>query len=442
MIFDNCRTPISEITDQELKNFIGNQEENQWIEFKRKDYHRDPNDPEKHKREICKDVTAMANAEGGYIFIGVQEKDKIAQGFFTIDNPDKIVESINSVCLESIDPRIQNLEVQTRSLKWNGRNITLVIIHIPPSDLRPHSFVWKNFTHFVKRYGDQIREYPMSELVEAFSARHYPPILGQIHAQLDAILRNTQQNRRSSMSPQEDALEQQRIGDLLHLMKLRFEEVISDEPYYRILTVPTTLNPDAVSTQDQAIHAILRNPPNVRRTGFGFIGVEKIEYSPEGIKGIDVWGYEVVILRNGFIELRRPLSSTHFQHFKIESGFSAGSKWLQPYAVCELPVTFMKLVKAIYSAVGIDSKIIVQQEYRNLNGFLLVGRHPSNPLFGRIEEHQQMYTQSDAIGQKWTIEPEFVPDQAAYDLVKEIYASFGLSEDLIPLFDANHNFVP
>ena len=146
---------------------------------------------------------------------------------------------------------------------------------------------------------------------------------------------------------------------------------------------------DAVSTQDQAIHAILRNPPNVRRTGFGFIGVEKIEYSPEGIKGIDVWGYEVVILRNGFIELRRPLSSTHFQHFrfeKIESGFSADSKWLYPYAVCELPVTFMKLVKAIYSAVGIDSKIIVQQEYRNLCGFLLVGRHPSNPLFGRVEE--------------------------------------------------------
>ena len=219
----------------------------------------------------------MANAEGGYIFIGVQEKNKIAQGFFTVDNPDKIVESINSVCLESIEPRIQNLEVQTRSLKWNGRNITLVIIHIPPSDLRPHSFVWKNFTHFVKRYGNHIREYPISELEVAFSARHYPPILGQIHAQLDTISRNIQQSRRSSMSPQEDALEQQGVRDLLHLMKLRFEEAISDEPYYRILAVPTTLNSDAVSTQEEEIHTILRNPPNIRRTGFGFIGVERIE---------------------------------------------------------------------------------------------------------------------------------------------------------------------
>ena len=442
MILDNCRRPISEITDQELKNFIGNQEENQWIEFKRKDYHRDPDEPEKHKREICKDVTAMANAEGGYIFIGVQEKDKIAQGFFTVDNPDKIVESINSFCLESIEPRIQNLEVQTRSFKWNGRNITLVIIHIPPSDLRPHSFVWKNFTHFVKRYGDHIREYPMSELAEAFSARHYSPIIGQVNDRLETILSHIQQSRRSSMSPQENALEQQEAKDLLHLMKLRFEEAISDEPYYRILAVPTTLNPDAISIQAQEIDAILQNPPNVRRTGFGFIGVERIEYSPEGIKGISKLGYEIVVLRNGFLELKHPLSSHYFQWFKGERGFSDDSNWLYPYAVCEFPVTFMRLVQAIYSAIGIDSSIIVQQEYRNLNGFLLVGRHPSNPLFGRIGEHQRVYTQPHAIGLQQIIEPEFVPDQVAYDLVKEIYASFGLSEDLIPLFDENYNFAP
>ena len=231
-------------------------------------------------------------------------------------------------------------------------------------------------------------------------------------------------------------------------MKLRFEEVKWNEPYYRILAVPTILNPAAFSTQKHEINAILRKPPNVRRTGFGFRGVKRITSSPEGIIGLDVRdlkdveNYEVVILKNGFIELRSPLSSTHFQHFKAESGLSAGSRWLYPYAVCELPVTFMRLVKAIYSVVGIGSKIIVQQEYRNLGGFLLVGRHPSNPLFGEIEEFQHLYTRPDAIGLQRTIEPEFIPDQVAYDLVKEVYASFELTEDLIPLFDENHNFIP
>lgn len=168
----------------------------------------------------------------------------------------------------------------------------------------------------------------------------------------------------------------------------------------------------------------------------------EIEHSPEGIKGISVLGYELIFLKNGFLELRLPLSSNHFQWFKEERGLSTDSKWLYPYAVCEFPVTFMRLVQAIYSAIGIDFRIIVQQEYRNLSGFLLVGRHPSNPLFGRIDEHQGVYTQPHAIGQKWIIDPRFVPDHVAYDLVKEIYIYFGLSEDLIPLFDENHNFVP
>ena len=82
MILNN--KPISEITHQELKDLIGNTEEDQWIDFKQQDYHRDPNDLEKHKREICKDVTAMANAEGGYILIGVREENKIAQNFFML----------------------------------------------------------------------------------------------------------------------------------------------------------------------------------------------------------------------------------------------------------------------------------------------------------------------------------------------------------------------
>ena len=36
MIFDN--RPISEITDQDLINLIGNQEENLWIDFKEMHY--------------------------------------------------------------------------------------------------------------------------------------------------------------------------------------------------------------------------------------------------------------------------------------------------------------------------------------------------------------------------------------------------------------------
>lgn len=441
MRIDNCYRRISDITAQELKDLIGHQEENQWIEFKRTEYYRDPNDRERHEREICKDVTAIANAEGGYILIGVQETNGVAQGFFTVNNFNRIVESINNICLQSIGPRIQNLEVMPRSFEWNGRDITLVIIHIPPSEMHPHGFRWKGSTNFVKRYGAHIREYPISELAEAFSIRHYPPIIGQLNDKLDTILRHTRQSRRSSMSSQEDALEQQEIGDLLHLMKLRFEEAISEEPYYRILAVPTTLNPDTVSTQEQDIRAILRNPPTVRYSGFGVRGVTDILPSPEGIYSTNTWSdQELILLRNGFLELRSPLSSAHFQWFRIERGFSDYLGWLYPYAVCEYPVTFVMLVKAIYSAAGIDSSIFVQQEYHNLSGFLLVEGHPANALFGQFEHHRHVYERTDPIVSKQTVSSDLVPDQVAYNLAKEVYTYFQIGS--VPLFDAEHNFTP
>lgn len=139
MIFDNRN--ISAITSQELIDLIGNQEENLWIEFKKMEYKKDPADLEKHKREICKDVSAMANAEGGYILIGVDENNKIAQGFFTVPDAKEIAESINAICLQYIDPRIPNLEVEPYPLKWQNKDIELVIVHIPPSGMRPHSFI-------------------------------------------------------------------------------------------------------------------------------------------------------------------------------------------------------------------------------------------------------------------------------------------------------------
>ena len=221
---------------------------------------------------------------------------------------------------------------------------------------------------------------------------------------------------------------------------LESKEAILSGPYYRILAEPTTHI--LIRTEDSIIHKILQNPENVRRTGFGFIGVKKIQFSPEGITGADAWGYEVKLSRHGSLELTTPLSNTQFQWYKQESGIPPGSNWLYPYGVCEYPVTFMRLVKEIYQTAGITSKIHVRQEYHNLNGFLLVGRHPLNPLFGKLDHEQSVYSSFDPIVSQLTVDPCFAPDKVAYDLVKPVYTSFELSEDLIPLFDENHNFTP
>ncbi|MDE0683982.1 MAG: ATP-binding protein, partial [Candidatus Poribacteria bacterium] len=173
MIFNN--RSISEITDQELTDLIGNQEENLWIDFKLKPYQRDPDDSEKYKHEICKDVTAMANAEGGYILIGVSEKNKVAKTFISVPEPDRVVQSIKGICRRHIDLPILKLEIVQRDVEWYGNHISLVIIHIPCSERAPHGFQSKGTTNYVIRDGDEIREYRHSELIGAFSdSIHFP----------------------------------------------------------------------------------------------------------------------------------------------------------------------------------------------------------------------------------------------------------------------------
>lgn len=439
MIFDNRH--ISEIDPQEVIDLIGNQEENLWIDFKQQSYHRDPNDPEKHKREICKDVTAMANAEGGYILIGIREANKVAQDFFTVDNAANVAQRIIGVCLQNIDPRIPSLEVEPYSLRWGNRNIDLVVIHIPPSEMRPHSFIWKNSTNFVKRYGDVTREFPISELIQDLLVRYQPPIISQIESQLSSILRDTRRERRDSISSQDNALDEDEDSELTHLMNLRFHETISDEPYYRIFALPKELNSDAISTQAEHILQIMYDPPNRRYANFGVTGIleREVSFSHEGMQGPNITGGEIILLKNGFLEVRCPLATSNFQWRREESGIS--TPWLYPYVVCEFPVTFLQLVKAVYEASGIHSSVFVQQDYHNLTGFMLPSGNPANIAFAAFQDERNVYRHSHPIVSKRTVESNFVPDHVAYTLVKEVYEYFGLETQWIPAFDERGNFI-
>ena len=448
MMFDSHR--ISEITHQELIDLIGNQEENLWIDFKQQDYHRDSTDPDKHQREICKDVTAMANADGGYILIGVREENKIAQDFFPINNAASIAQSINAICLQYIDPRIPNLEVEPYSLTWQNRDIELVIIRIPPSRMRPHSFMWKNSTNFVKRYGDVIREFPVSELIPDLLVRYQPPFMDsitgqirQIESQLTPILRGTRRERMNSISSEDNALDVDEASELIRIMELRFNEVISDQPYYRIFAAPKELNPEAVDTRSENIRNILQNPPNIRRRGFGITGMLERVLSPEGITGRNTTGGEIISLNNGFLEVRCPLTIQFLRgHGAQQFGIPTSIMWLYPHVVCEFPVSFLKLVKGIYEATGIDSNTIIRQEYHNLSGFTLIGGDPSNPFFSIFDEDEiYVYTLPTPIISERTVDSDFVPDHTAYDLVKEVYEYFELDSQWIPAFDENGNFI-
>lgn len=185
MIFDD--KPISEITNQDLIDLIDNQEEDLWIDFKEQHYHGYRENPEIYKREICKDVTAMANAEGGYILIGVVEENKIAKKFVDIHEVERKADSIYKICHQHILPRITKLEVKPYKLTLLGQEYNIIIINIPFSENRPHGFNSNGALNFVKRYGDTTREFQIEEFIPDLLARHHMPSIDDIRGQLDRI---------------------------------------------------------------------------------------------------------------------------------------------------------------------------------------------------------------------------------------------------------------
>lgn len=211
-------------------------------------------------------------------------------------------------------------------------------------------------------------------------------------------------------------------------------------PTYRIFTVPKELRRNLVNTRDNKIRDILFNPPVVRDLGFGFRGVHKIRPIQEGIKGDGIKGeQEIVLLDNGYLELRSPLENSLFQWRRTESGFH-DTNWLYPYAVCELPVTFLMLAKQIYAMSKVSSSIVVKQEYWNVNGFVLMPGHPANPFFMSFDGAK--YKRENIIGKQMELALDFEPDNVAYQLVQEVYDYFGFGEKQIPLFDENKKFKP
>ena len=450
MIFDN--KPISDIDDQDLIDLIGNQEEDLQVDFKQDDYDKDSNKPEKHKFEICKDVSAMANAAGGYILIGVDEDSRIAKEFFNIDNATGVAQRINDICLKYIKPRIPGLEVREYHLKQENKD--LVIVHIPTNEMRPHGFNLTNtITNiFVKRYNDTIRDYPTNEMLEDYSQRSPTKTeesifsrIQQLETTLTPIIRSAQRERMASITPEDNALDVDNYEELLHIMNPRFDSIISDQPYYRIFALPTTLNPDAVSTEDQHILNIMYNPPDKRRAGFGVTGLwdQEVLQSREGISGRNITGGEIILLKNGYFEVRCPIYN-QFQRGWGSPQFAIPNsvKWLYPYVVIEFPISFMRLAKAVYDASGVNSDVFIQQNYHNITGYALPEGPPTFPTFGAFIDERGVYENPEPLHYEKTVERNFVPDNEAYQMVKHVYAEFGITDlRAIPAFDDEGNFI-
>ena len=143
---------ISQLTEEDIQTLVDNNEKESSI----LEYKQELSGTEPEKKEISKDVSAMANSEGGYLIIGVQEQDGRASA--VVGTPKRIgrqptEEWLESVLISNVRPRI-TIKPKVIDIASDPDRV-VIIVHIPQSPRRPHMVVADGRNAYYKRHNYQ-----------------------------------------------------------------------------------------------------------------------------------------------------------------------------------------------------------------------------------------------------------------------------------------------
>jgi len=155
---------IDDISTADLQALVDNGiPEGRRLEFKRDHYGK----KEEDKREFAADVSAMANAMGGYLLIGIAEENGIASKVTGVDaeNPDALVRAVSDSIRTSIEPPILGVRVRWVDIEA-GRGV--LIIQVDRSWDAPHRVTVKRDNCFYLRGDNGKHSMSVTELRRAF----------------------------------------------------------------------------------------------------------------------------------------------------------------------------------------------------------------------------------------------------------------------------------
>lgn len=138
------------------------------LEYKREPYGCRPQD----RGEMLRDIVALANADGRYLIIGIDEdRAGRASSIVPVDNPQAVVQSMRQTCLDCISDRIEGLEIEAFE---TDPGEGLVVVRVPKSEHRPHMTTLYHRTEFVRRYGTDKRAMTIGEIrSQVFENPHF-----------------------------------------------------------------------------------------------------------------------------------------------------------------------------------------------------------------------------------------------------------------------------
>lgn len=161
---------LSELTEEDLQDLVISQvAENIRLEYKRDLYGQNDNS----KKELLKDVSALANSQGGHLIIGIEEFNGRADALYGVrcDNPDEETLRMEQVIRSGIEPNIAGIHIRyikLSNLDSNARRY-LFILCIPQSNYPPHRVIINNHNRFYLRNSAGVHEPDIEELRALFA---------------------------------------------------------------------------------------------------------------------------------------------------------------------------------------------------------------------------------------------------------------------------------
>ncbi|MCK9386847.1 MAG: ATP-binding protein [Sulfuritalea sp.] len=125
-----------------------------------------PSTSDKDKAEFLKDVTALANSDGGDLVFGVAEKEGVANRIvpITSESADAAKRRLGQLLDSGTEPRIHGIQIHSVSVE-NG---CVLIVRVPASFDGPHRYLFNGHSKFVMRNGTHITELSYEQLRTAF----------------------------------------------------------------------------------------------------------------------------------------------------------------------------------------------------------------------------------------------------------------------------------
>lgn len=437
MIFDG--KPTRMISVEELQQLVEDHvAEDRYLDFKQEAYAQS----DRGTRELLKDVTAFANADGGYIVIGAEENGEgRASALCNIEDPEAARQSMIDRCLTKIEPRLTQLDIGVFNV--DGTNV--IVVKVPESDRKPHCAKPDAEHHyFWRRYEDGNKLMTTAEIRECLEGDRVERALAEIHRELGVVRQEYIVARESSQEISEDNLFQLQSDDIfLQHMEKRFQSIVGTQPFYRLWACPLPVNQFQLREHRDRLIELLTNPPQLRPHGWGLTPITTIRQTSIGLATEATTVQHLELLWNGYFEFRTSTDDDSF-HWDQATLKQRTLDDMYPYAVVEPVSNLTLLTQEICRIAQYSGQIRFGLGLYNIRGKVLVPGPPES-LGYRMQRHLIQAGQvSEAFSDEHlrvppvTIAASDLPGTIAWQLVREIYYRFGYPDEAIPFFDEQH----